>query len=273
MNRIHVVGVSPRTGTTLMIEALRACFSIDYCSSHEDRLFTRPPAGTNVFLSKAPRDIMVVGPSLRADPNLYALCMMRDPRDIICSKHKKKPDTYWAGLKFWKTYTTALKKLCDHPRFTLIKYEVFVSQPDEVQQRIAEKIPFLQPKTPFSQYHQVAKVSNSSNEALRGVRPIKPTSIGRWKKHKPRVAGQLELHNSIAEDLITFGYEKDDSWLRDLRDVKPDLRPSRHSEFFTLSQKFGLKLGKYIEAARRYFEQIIGRRININHPKKWFTKH
>jgi hypothetical protein len=40
--QIHIVGVSPRTGTTLMAEAMATCFGIQY-ANRERRVFSAPP--------------------------------------------------------------------------------------------------------------------------------------------------------------------------------------------------------------------------------------
>lgn len=269
MKRIHIVGVSPRTGTTLLAEAMNCCFDIDYCTDHEDELLTRAPGQPDVFLSKCPRDIMMVGPSLRVDPHLFVLCMIRDPRDIIVSKHKKDPDRYWAGLKFWKLYTKELKSLVGLPHFTLIRYENLVTNPDAVQDRISEEVPFLEKKLPFSRYHEVAEVSAPSQEAMRSVRPIRPTSIGKWEKHKPRIAGQIELHRSLIDDVKTYGYEKNNSWISELEHVTPDLAPSHFSEYMSRKDVIFLRMGRYLEAFRRMLENVINYRIRITHPKKW----
>lgn len=270
MKRIHIVGVSPRTGTTLMAEAMKTCYRIDSYTSHEDRLFSRAPGQPDTFLTKSPKDIMIVGPSLKVDPDLYVICMLRDPRDIICSKHKKDPDRYWASLRYWKLYSKEVQKLETHPRFILVRYEDFVSNPDQTQHKLSSSIPFLEKITAFSNYHNEAAVSSSSTKALSGVRPIKPTSVGRWRDHKPRIAGQIELHGDFTNDLIRFGYEDDDQWLEELRNVEADLRPSHFPEYMSFRKASASKFGKYLEAGRRVIEQRIGRRIRITHPKKWF---
>ncbi|NGP78028.1 sulfotransferase domain-containing protein [Balneolaceae bacterium YR4-1] len=263
MKRIHIVGVSPRTGTTLMAEAMDACFNIDYSTDHEDSLFRRAPDAAHIYLSKCPRDILIVGPSLILDPHLYVICMMRDPRDIIVSKHKKDPDHYWAGLKFWKYYTRELPKLIKQSRFILIRYEDFVRDPDQIQNKILSEIPFLKKQAPFSRFHEVATVSGSSEEALRGVRPISPASVGKWKQHKSRIAGQLKLHASISEDLIRYGYEEDESWKTTLKGIEPNLEPSHFSEHMTLKGKLSRRAGRYVEALRRALECFLGFRIPI----------
>lgn len=271
MKRIHIVGVSPRSGTTLMTEALKTCFDIPYSTSHEDRLFTRAPGNPEIFLSKSPKDILIVGPSLKVDEHLHVICMIRDPRDIVTSKHKKEPDRYWASLKFWKLYKRPLPKLKKHPRFIPIRYENFVSNPDDVQHSISKQIPYLKKVALFSQYHKKAEVSNPSKQALSGVRPIKPTSVGRWKNHKERIAGQIKQHGPITEDLKKYGYEDDSSWRQEITDVESDLKPSHFSEYMSAWDKIVLRAGKYLEAIRRIIENLIDGRIRITHPKKWFT--
>lgn len=196
--------------------------------------------------------------------------MIRDPRDIVSSKHKKRPDRYWASLKFWKTYSKMMEKLKKHPRFITIRYERFVTHPDKIQQKICQNIPFLKKETPFSEYHLNANVSKASKNALGGVRPIRPTSVGKWKDHKERIAGQMKLHGDLTEDLVKYGYEKDASWKKFLNDVTPDISPSHFPEYFSFYRKRTLTLGKYLEAFRRIIEQMIGFRIRITHPKKWF---
>ena len=65
MKRIHIVGSGPRTGTTLIAEMMIACFEIDLHTEHEDSIYTWPPYRGNIFLTKKPRDILVIEPILR----------------------------------------------------------------------------------------------------------------------------------------------------------------------------------------------------------------
>lgn len=125
---------------------MKACFDIDHHTDHESRLFSRAYGGDGIYLTKCPKDIIIVGPSLHVDPNLYVICMVRDPRDIICSKHNAKPNKYWASLKFWNTYINFFRRLRGHPRFIAVKYEEFVTNPDEIQDDLTDRIPFLEKK-------------------------------------------------------------------------------------------------------------------------------
>jgi len=205
------------------------CFEIDHHTDHEDRIYIQKqlPKG-EIFLTKFPGDLMVIKPFLTMMPELKVICMMRDPRDVIVSKHGSAKDQYWCSLRAWHTSIKHHRKIGGHPQMLTVHYEDLVQDPDAVQEKIQQFMPFLKKKHPFSEYHQHANPSSDSNDALRGVRPINTSSIGNWKNHLPRVAGQLKQHKSITQDLIDQGYEKDDSWLKLLGGVEPDLSPSFH---------------------------------------------
>ena len=256
MQRIHIVGCGPRSGTTLMAEMMIACFEIDLHTQHEDSIYARPTCKANIFLTKLPRDILVAGPMLQVTPNLHVIYMLRDPRDMITSKHKKDPDRYWASLRYWKTYTRYGRKLQNHPRFITLRYEDLVMQPDQVQASLMQRMPFLKKRGPFSRYHEFAQPSKDSLDAMLGMRPVSSVSIGNWRKHLPRVVGQLQIHGTISQDLITYGYETDETWLNELKGIEPDLSQSHWPEHFSqqeLRQRMRWKYVKPILALIRRF--------------------
>ena len=104
MRHIHIVGTGPRTGTTLITEAMVPCFNIDSHAEHEQRVFKKPLRPGSVYLTKTVKDILIAKPFLRVKPELYVIGMIRDPRDAVVSKHRKTPDRYWGGLRYWHTY-------------------------------------------------------------------------------------------------------------------------------------------------------------------------
>ena len=230
MKHIHVVGSGPRTGTTLMVEAMIACFRVDQYTDHEDRVFVAPPGPGEIYLSKAPKDLLVIKSFLDLDPDLYVICMIRDPRDMIVSKHGLAPDRYWVGLSYWNTYIASWRRTRGHPRFFTVRYEDFVSDPDAAQVELMALMPFLEKTATFSRYHEIATPSERSLLALGIVREIGPDGIGAWRNHLPRIAGQVRIHGSITEDLIEFGYEEDEGWAAVLDGVEPDLSSSHLPE-------------------------------------------
>lgn len=248
MKRIHIVGSGPRTGTTLLSEMMVACFDITLHTEHEDSIYRWPPCRGNIFLTKKPRDILVIEPILRIMRNLYVIYMVRDPRDMIVSKHAIDPDRYWASLTHWKTYTTYGRRLTSHPRFIIVRYEDLVTQPGQIQDYLMKRMPFLIKKASFNSYHEIAQPSKDSMMALGGVRLASSSSIGNWRKHLPRVAGQLHLHGSISEDLIAYGYEQDDAWEKELEGTDPDLRAGHFPENFSVKKLKHWTRGKYMKA-------------------------
>jgi hypothetical protein len=233
MRKIHVIGCGPRSGTTLLTEMMVACFRIDLHPEHEERVYAWPRRRAAVYLAKAPRDMLIIERYLRWMRNLNVLCLMRDPRDVVVSRHRMDPERYWASLRYWKTYLPRWRRLSGMPRFLTVRYEDLVREPDEVQDRIAANLPFLEPTARFSEFHARAEPGAKAVQALGSVRPVTAQSIGNWRNHLPRLAGQLQQHGSISDDLFEFGYEPDRSWEGELEGVEPDLTPGHWPEHFT----------------------------------------
>lgn len=226
MKRIHIVGMSPRTGTTLMMELMASCFKFDAYADHEMSILHAPITPVKTFCSKHPGELTIM-PYIN-DPNIWVICMIRDPRDVIVSKHRKAPDYYWTDLKNYKTYRAAFEELCrKNSRVIPVMYEELVENPDKVQDALEKKIPFLKRASNFSEFDKVASPTEGAVAALGGVRKITGSSIGNWRNHLPRVKAQIELHGDISDDLIGFGYEADKSWLTQLEDVQADDGPPR----------------------------------------------
>src|SRR5687768_2829064 len=85
MERIHITGLGPRTGTTLMAESMIAGFAIDAFDDHEAQVF-KLRRDCVVYLSKWPGGMESVRWRLRFDPHFHVVCMLRDPRDVVTSR-------------------------------------------------------------------------------------------------------------------------------------------------------------------------------------------
>ena len=232
MKRIHITG-PPRSGTTLMLELMVTCFKIDVYSKKEISVLVPLPSvkPNTTICTKNPNEWSIVPDLLLCDPDQWFIFMVRDPRDVVVSRHKLKRDIYWANLRQWNSSWRSIRKFRDHERLLIIFYEDLVRHPDEIQSRIVQRIPFLQFKILFSQFHLYAKPSRQSAEAMNSIRPISESSIGRWRNHKARLAGQLKLHGPITDVLIELGYEKDAGWLKELDGISPDTSPGFWQDF------------------------------------------
>lgn len=244
---LHIVACSPRSGTTLFHEAMVTCFRVDKFYDHEIR-FNLVSANTDQLLvTKRPKDTMYMPAVIDKDPELYVVYLLRDPRDVIVSRHAKNKEIYYSNIRLWRQMHHCARAMFDHPRFLQIRYEDFVSQPDAVQSQIAAAFPWLQKTHNFSAYHEYAEVSDKSKTAMHSVRPIAPTSVGVWRKHLGRVKGQQILHGSLTPDLVDCGYETSDKWERELEAVPPDFSPSHYPE----NDYFWTRISQHINALRK----------------------
>jgi len=213
MHRLHIVGVNPRTGTTLLAECMRLCFEIERSAEHEERLY-RLRRCRGVYLTKTPQDLRYLGLRLKLDPRFHAICMVRDPRDTVISKHGSQPDDYWmhTSIGRFRQGWALVRRHQDHPRFLWLKYEDLIADPDEVQRRIAVRFPFLRMTGRFSDFHRRGTVSGPSQLALNGVRPIDRSNQGKWTEHTDRLQEKLEEGGAIDDELVELGYEVDRGW-------------------------------------------------------------
>jgi hypothetical protein len=227
---LHIVACSPRSGTTLLHEAMVTCFRVDKHYDHEVRFNLVSAPDGQILLTKRPKDTMYLQAILKHDPEFYVIYMLRDPRDVIVSRHGKDRDMYYSNIRLWREMHAYAKPLYGHERFLEIRYEDFVSDPDATQRKIAEKFPWLEQIHAFSEYHEYAEVSEKSVTAMHSVRPIAPTSVGVWTQHPGRIKGQQDIHGSLSPDLIDCGYESTADWEQVLEAVKPDFSRSRYPE-------------------------------------------
>ncbi|MBT8098445.1 MAG: sulfotransferase, partial [Gammaproteobacteria bacterium] len=182
-----------------------------------------------------------------SDPELYVIYVLRDPRDVIVSRHGKNRDKYYSNIRVWRELHGYAQSMLEHERFLLIRYEEFVSEPDKTQEQIVTRFPWLRMRHRFSEYHEHAVVSEKSTLAMNSVRPIAPSSVGVWQKQLGRIKGQQQIHGSLTPDLIACGYESDADWERLLDGVTPDTSSSRYPE----KVYFWSRISRQINALRK----------------------
>ena len=244
---IHIVACSPRSGTTLLHEVMVTCLRTDRHYDHEMRFHLVEARDGEVLITKRPKDTMYMPALLDDDPELYVIYLLRDPRDVICSRHGKDRSIYYSNIRLWRQMQGYARRIAHHPRFVQIRYEDFVSDPDATQQLIEDRFPWLESLHRFSEYHEYAEVSEKSRTAMHSVRPITPSSIGVWKKNPARIKAQQEIHGSLTPDLIECGYETSGDWERALENVEPDRTRSLYPEKLYIWSRFS----QYLNGLRK----------------------
>ncbi|MEM7394946.1 MAG: sulfotransferase [Verrucomicrobiota bacterium] len=256
MKRLHIVGCV-RSGTSLMLGCMASCFRNDGACEHEMTIFTEPEGTPDFFISKQPSDIKLVHRIIDRNPELYVIYMQRDPRAAITSIHNIDAKKYFADFTVWRAGDEAAARLAGHDRFLTLRYEDLVTDPDGMQQRIAEQFPFLEQLHPFTEYDKFNQPSFKADEAMNGMRPISNDRIRGWEKHLPRVKAQLERFPELGRLLIERGYEADDQWMEMLNEVQaehsvswcteetnPLHRIEREVRYWHKSRKYGARHAK-----------------------------
>ena len=126
------------------------CFKVDKHYDHEVRFNLVSADDGQILVTKRPKDTMYMPTVIDDDPEIYVIYVMRDPRDVIVSRHAKDKSVYYSNIRLWRQMHACAKQMAGHERFLEIRYEDFVRDPDETQQLITEKIPWLEKIHNFS---------------------------------------------------------------------------------------------------------------------------
>jgi len=256
MIRIHITG-APRSGTTLMQALMAKSFANMTAPPGEVRLWAPVPREGTV-VTKNPNDTFLAPLLLPVDPSLHFIFMVRDPRDVIVSRHYSAPDLFFTNLRIWREQARIARKLRSHPRFHIVRYEDLVTAPDRVQAELAKAMSFLVKCAPFSTYHGEDAEDLVEVDALNGARAVEASRLGVWRDHMGRVKQQINLHGHIDQNLIDFSYEKNSGWMEDLHYVERDETPSLTPEHLTLPRAVSRNVKLWLHAAAYVRRRTIG---------------
>ena len=254
MIRIHITG-APRSGTTLMQALMVRSFANLVAPRGEVRLWDRVPR-EGIVCTKNPGDTALASKVLPLDKSLHVIFMIRDPRDVIVSRHYSAPDLFFTNLRVWHGEADVARRMRGHPRFHVVRYEDLVEAPDEAQAAITRAIGFLVKKAPFSTFTGEGIEAEVEADALNRPRAVEPSRLGAWRDHMGRVKQQIKIHGSIDQSLIDFSYEKNSGWMEELHYIERDETPSLTPETLTPAKATSRAIKRQLHAVaylrRRY---------------------
>lgn len=256
--RVHVVGCSP-AGTSLMADLLRDAYSFAGEAVQEQSLFEPVKSPAYPYLSQSAEDTSRLQDAFSADPELFVIAVVCDPRSVITSQQRSRAASgpvsadgsgYDFDFKQWRDAMLAIKALNPKGRCLQIRSESLLANPTRVLQQIEAHFRFLRSRKSID---SVAwkKTQNAATETAANNFTSDGTQA--WHSHLPRIRSQLDEHPDLAEWLINAGYEPDDSWTRQLAEVEP-AAPTVRRQAFAAVQELQASL-RYWWRARRYLSQ------------------
>jgi len=171
-----------------------------------------------IVISKVPTDIFRLH-RLRnfyktRQAKLKTIIMIRDPRDVLSSRHPKTGEhAYFQDTEQWKDIHADVMKYRNDPDVLVVRYEDLVADPQAVQAKVEA---FTGEKSDRRYIDATQAVRpDFDTHTLNGVRPVDRSGIGRWAKgeHRQRIEEILREVPELPQALIDLGYETDTSWI------------------------------------------------------------
>ncbi|MCP3915442.1 MAG: sulfotransferase domain-containing protein [bacterium] len=231
----------PRSGTSLLYNMLAATLP---SFAHDD--FEHSCLGYvrewRDTLSKRPLDVFKIEDLVRRNrlgKRLVVIVTIRDPRDVLTSRHPRVPDDYFIG---WSAcyrvdgpqgpelahpgigaIAKQIEALGNTPGIDLlrVRYEDLVADPGQVQARL-ERDAGLRFVGSFADFHRADRLAyryDGERAALepalvREDKPVDRSRAGKWRapEHAPRIRDEFTRHPELFSLLARYGYEQDEGW-------------------------------------------------------------
>ena len=167
-------------------------------------------AGCQAWCEKTPRNVHNIELILETlGPETWFLNIIRDGRDVVLSRHPKKPDGYWVSPDRWINDVRAGLSWREHPQILTIRYEDLVESLGQTTRSLCNLMS-LQYDERILSYPQHARIQDSESW-FEAARPLTRTSIGRWRRPASKQDGdrvkQLLDQPGAVELLSECGYD------------------------------------------------------------------
>ena len=211
IEQLHVIGCA-RSGTTMMHAAMTAFENVAVYSEESapafptlrprvevSRAFRRrkiPVSAQKYFVTKrawgwfeAPECELLLHRARRE--NVGLINMVRDPRDVLLSRHPNFERARFVSVDFWRRSIEGSEwlreRLEPHGRFVTVRYEDVVNDPRAVERALGDAFGLrLRPNASIDRVEDSLKTSGETLDpamakAMHGVRNADSNSIGKWR--------------------------------------------------------------------------------------------
>ena len=135
---------------------------------------------------------------------------LRDPRDVLTSRHPNAPDRYWVSAERWVKAVERSLVVRNHPNVSFIRYESLVTDPLSEMKKLGSALELDYEETWVTRFHKETIADKGIARGLGKVRPIDPDSIGRWSKceHRDQISAVFKAWGDRLDHLMrTLGYD------------------------------------------------------------------
>lgn len=240
----------PRGGTSLLYNMLSTTLE-SFSFEHFEVPAARRIHRLGDIASKFPLDVLDVRdlPSLNIHgKEIIVIGVVRDPRDVMTSRHPVVPDRYFIGhdhswwpqdveFREWKFDAPGIMPVFEAMvalevsspfRYLSVRYEDLVADADAVQTAIGEALG-LRFNGRFSSFHQrgdrlayryQGAASPRDPSLVREDKAPDASRAGKWRDatHRARIVEQFQACPKLFAVLEHHGYEADDGWFAAYRD-------------------------------------------------------
>ncbi len=193
---------------------LMRCYSDVYVMNREEYALRFPYLliKEKYIVTKHPLDFKNFSKIIATYTDPFFIFLLRDPRDVIISKHYKNQDTYLSTYPTWEEAIQAYEHL-EYDKKLLVRYENLITQPALVQTQISTKLD-LDAIRNFEQFYRNVSKGHQDIKSLGEARPLDSNNAGKFKRpeHFERIKQQLQQFPTMHEYLVKYGYENDDTW-------------------------------------------------------------
>jgi hypothetical protein len=240
IDQLHVIGCA-RSGTTMMHATMCAFENVEIHSAESSPEF--PTLGPRVRISRAFRRRGIPASARkffvtkrgwdwferperevllrRAErENLGLINIVRDPRDVLLSRHPHFERARFVSVDFWRKSIEGAEWLRERleagGRFVTVRYEDVVRQPRAIERAVSEAFGLqLRPGASIDRVEDSLKSSGAilvpaMEKAMHGVRNADAKSIGKWRTAEDQPEAELLADAAAAplfQDFVQrYGY-------------------------------------------------------------------